>query len=91
MKITVISYLQTQRRLGDVEMLKKEDFKTGDEVKIVQITTTEIGEAIADIFIGNVGTVIDVVDRDVGYNELEVILDGAKETWFVSACDLEIV
>ena len=91
MKFTVISYLQTQRRLGDVEMLKKEDFKTGDEVKIVQITTTEIGEAIADIFIGNVGTVIDVVDRDMGYNELEVILDGAKETWFVSACDLEIV
>ena len=91
MKFTVISYLQTQWRLGDVEMLKKEDFKTGDEVKIVQITTTEIGEAIADIFIGNVGTVIDVVDRDVGYNELDVILDGAKETWFVSACDLEIV
>ena len=72
-------------------MLKKEDFKTGDEVKIVQITTTEIGAAVADIFIGNVGTVVDVVDRDVGYNELEVILDGAKETWFVSACDLEIV
>ena len=91
MKFTVISYLQTQRMLGDVEMLKKEDFKTGDEVKIVQITTTEIGVAVADIFIGNAGTVVDVVDRDVGYNELEVILDGAKETWFVSACDLEIV
>ena len=72
-------------------MLKKEDFKTGDEVKIVQITTTEIGAAVADIFIGNAWTVVDVVDRDVGYNELEVILDGAKETWFVSACDLEIV
>ena len=72
-------------------MLKKEDFKTGDEVKIVQITTTEIGDAIADIFIGNTGTVVDVVDRDMGFNELEVILDGAEETWFVSACDLEIV
>ena len=54
----VISYLQTQRRLGDVEMLKKEDFKTGDEIKIVQITTTEIGEAIADIFIGNTGQLL---------------------------------
>ena len=72
-------------------MLKKEDFKTGDEVKIVRITTTEIGVAGADIFIGNAGTVVDVVDCDVGYNELKVILDGAKETWFVSACDLEIV
>lgn len=71
-------------------MLKKEDFKTGDEVKIVQLTTTNIGDGVADIFIGNVGVVVNV-RNGVSYNEVEVIFDSSRNIWFVSACDLEKV
>lgn len=72
-------------------MFKKEDFSIGDKVKIVSLTTTRIGDGIDDIFIGNTGTVIDIVPVDRGYNDLDVKFDNSKSSWFVSACDLEIV
>lgn len=72
-------------------MFKKEDFSIGNKVKIVSLTTTRIGDGIDDIFIGNTGVVVDIDEFYLGYNDLEIEFNGLKETWFVSACDLEIV
>ena len=72
-------------------MLKKEDFKVGDNVKVVSLTTTVVGDAVDSIFIGNTGKIIGINEPEFEFNDQEVLFDNTDDSWYVSSCDLEIV
>ena len=76
-------------------MLKKEDFKVGDSVKVVSLTTTVVGDAVDSIFIGNTGKIIGINEHEDEhedeFNDQEFLFDNTDDSWYVSSCDLEIV
>ena len=72
-------------------MLKKEDFKVGDSVKVVSLTTTVVDDAVDSIFIGSTGKIIGINEHEDEFNDQRVLFDNTDEYWYVSSCDLEIV
>ena len=72
-------------------MLKKDDFKVGDSVKVISLTTTVVGDAIGSIFIGNTGKIIGINEYEDEFNDQDVLFDNTDECWYVSSRDLEIV